>query len=98
LRVKVFIWLVFRNSILTRDNLLKRGWEGSEKCCFFCEKQTVDHMLLNCPVARYTWSVVACMSDNNCIPAGVGEVCAWVKRFKTIEMRQLVASGVSAVF
>lgn len=34
LKVKVFFWLMFRNSILTKDNLLARGWTGSEKCRF----------------------------------------------------------------
>lgn len=30
-RVKVFMWLVLRNSILTKDNLLRRGWAGDKK-------------------------------------------------------------------
>jgi hypothetical protein len=39
LRVKDFVWLVFKNSILTRDNLLKRGWEGGESCFYYSEKE-----------------------------------------------------------
>jgi hypothetical protein len=53
LRVKVFLWLVCKNSILTRDNLRKRGWEGGELCCFCCEKESIDHLMFRCPVARY---------------------------------------------
>ena len=26
-RVKIFIWLMLRNKILTMDNLIKRGWQ-----------------------------------------------------------------------
>ncbi len=29
-RVKVFQWLMLKNSILTKDNLLRRGWKGKE--------------------------------------------------------------------
>jgi hypothetical protein len=94
LRVKVFIWLVFKKSILTRDNLLKRGWEVNDKCCFCCEKETLDHMLFKCPVTRYTWSIVACVLDDKDIPNSVDDVCSWVRSFKTTEKLQFIASGV----
>jgi hypothetical protein len=32
--------VAFRNSILTKYNLLKRGWVGSEKCRFCCENES----------------------------------------------------------
>jgi hypothetical protein len=51
-------------------------------------------MLLKCPVARYIWSVV----DKFDIPTKVEDICTCVKSFTTIEIRQLVASGVSAIF
>lgn len=34
LKIKVFMWLVHRNSILTRDNLLHGGWKGPNGCVF----------------------------------------------------------------
>lgn len=33
-KIKVFLWLLARKSILTKDNLLKRGWKGSKQCFF----------------------------------------------------------------
>jgi hypothetical protein len=47
------MWLVFRKSILTKDSLVKRGWEGDETCNFCCAKETLDHMLFGCAVARF---------------------------------------------
>lgn len=35
-RVKVFVWLLVKNSIFTKDNLLKRGWKDKESKCQFC--------------------------------------------------------------
>jgi hypothetical protein len=35
------------------------------------------------------------MLDKVDIPTKVEDICTWIKRFKTIEMRQLVAWGVS---
>jgi hypothetical protein len=52
LRVKVLMWLVFKKSILTKYSLVKRGCEGDETCRFCC-KETLDHMLCGCVVARF---------------------------------------------
>jgi hypothetical protein len=34
LKIKVFLWLLYRESILTKDNLVKRNCHGKDKCCF----------------------------------------------------------------
>ena len=34
LKVKVFILLLHRGVILTKDNLAKRNWNGSKKCSY----------------------------------------------------------------
>jgi hypothetical protein len=36
LKVKIFLWLMLKNSILTKDNLLKRGWTGNAQCHLRC--------------------------------------------------------------
>jgi predicted DNA-binding transcriptional regulator len=28
LRIKVFVWTLFRRSVLTKENLIRRGWIG----------------------------------------------------------------------
>jgi hypothetical protein len=32
LGIKVLCWLVVKNRVLTRDNLKKKGWKGTELC------------------------------------------------------------------
>jgi hypothetical protein len=44
LKIKVFLWLLYREEILTKDNLVKRNWRGFEKCCFCNSYETVQHL------------------------------------------------------
>jgi hypothetical protein len=50
LRVKIFLWLAFMNSILSKDNLVRRGCIGDEKCRFCSCKEIVDHIFF--PLCR----------------------------------------------
>ncbi|XP_020112123.1 uncharacterized protein LOC109726747 [Ananas comosus] len=49
LKVKIFVWLVLKRKVLTKNNLLKRGWNG-ELVCVLCSLQpeTVDHLFVGC--------------------------------------------------
>jgi hypothetical protein len=46
-KIKVFLWLVFRNKILTKDNLKKRNWKGSDDCCFLVAWNLLTIYFLN---------------------------------------------------
>ncbi len=56
-KVKIFLWLVNRNRILTADNLSKRGWVGPSVCCL-CGRASkcLSHLFFFCPFARAAWS------------------------------------------
>ena len=61
-RVAFFSWSAFLGKILTTDNLHKRrvlvlDW------CYMCKKcgESVDHLLLHCPIACEMWSLVFCL-------------------------------------
>ena len=53
LRVKIFLWLVLKKSILTRDVLLHRGGRCEAKCLFYGKNESIDHLFFLCPLARY---------------------------------------------
>jgi hypothetical protein len=57
-KIKVFIWLVVRNKILTKDNFKKRNRHGSGDCCFCGCYESIDHLFFNCSIARYVWRVI----------------------------------------
>jgi hypothetical protein len=51
-KIKIFMWLVEQNSILTKDNMLKRNWQG-DLCYYFCDNpENMNHLLFECPIAK----------------------------------------------
>lgn len=71
LMIKVFLWLVLRISILTKDNLIKSGWHGAEQCQFCGREETVDHLFLSCPLSRYALYILACTFSFQSTPENV---------------------------
>jgi zinc-binding in reverse transcriptase len=64
LKIKIFLWLVQQNRILTKDNLIKRRWQGDTKCIFCDEYETVTHLFIKCSIAFCLWSWIC--RYNNC--------------------------------
>jgi hypothetical protein len=88
LRVKVLMWLVLRKIILTKDYLVKKGWEGDETCRFCCAKETLDHLLFGCVVARFVWGVVACTFNIPSLPGTLDLVCDWILAIKSTKKQK----------
>ena len=59
LKIKIFLWLIEQNVILTKDNLVKRKWQGDVRCCFCPENESINHLFFDCSMARYIWSLIA---------------------------------------
>ena len=58
LKIKIFMWFLYRREILTKDNLAKRNWNGCNKCCFCDQEETIHHLFITCPLARMVWRIV----------------------------------------
>jgi hypothetical protein len=58
LKIKIFMWLLNRKVLLTKDNLKKRRWVGCTKCVFCDSQELVEHLFITCPLARLVWRVV----------------------------------------
>lgn len=54
-KIKVFMWLMTKNKILTKSNLRKRGWKGSVQCQFCHELESTNHLFLLCPFTQQIW-------------------------------------------
>lgn len=57
-KVKKFMWFLDRQVILTKDNLAKRNWQGSLKCCFCDADESIQHLFLSCHLARIIWRII----------------------------------------
>ena len=52
LKIKIFLWYLRRGVILTKDNLVKRNWQGNQQCCFCHENEIIQHLFLDCRCTR----------------------------------------------
>ena len=41
--------------VLTKDNLVRRNWHGSLRCCFRMKNETIEHLFMECHYARFVW-------------------------------------------
>jgi hypothetical protein len=97
LRVKTFLWLLLKKSILTRDVLLRRWGKCTTNCLFCGQNESIDHLFFACPLARYIWNVVSCATGFNCQFASASHCFnVWLKRFP-VGRRKILAVGVAAV-
>jgi hypothetical protein len=58
LKIRIFMWFLYKKVILTKDNLAKRRWTGCTKCVFCGSKETIDHLFISCHFSRLVWRVV----------------------------------------
>ena len=53
--IKIFMWFVHKQVILTKDNLIKRRWVSSSRYCFCVHDETIQHLFIDCPLAKLLW-------------------------------------------
>jgi hypothetical protein len=58
LNIRIFMLFLHRRVLLTKDNLAKRKWQGSQTCCFCDQKEAVQHLFISCPLAKMVWRIV----------------------------------------
>ena len=58
LKIKVFIWYLFKGVVLTKDNLARRQWRKSVQCCFCNLSESIQHLFFDCHLARFIWRAV----------------------------------------
>ncbi|KAJ1686346.1 hypothetical protein LUZ63_017736 [Rhynchospora breviuscula] len=59
-RVKIFLWLLLQDRLLTQQNLIVRGWPSSTSCsnCNGRFLETTGHLFLQCQYAISVWSLI----------------------------------------
>jgi hypothetical protein len=61
LKIRVFLWLLYREAILTKDNLVKRNCHGNILCGFCNNFETIQHLFFDCTLAKFLWRVIQLM-------------------------------------
>jgi hypothetical protein len=71
---KIFLWMVLNDCVLTKENMKKWGWKGSDPSCAFCNAfETRNHLLFQCPVSQHVWKLLLCRW-NELVPRQHGRV------------------------
>ena len=52
------MWFVHKQVILKKDNLIKRRWVGDSRCCFCAQDETIQHLFIECPLAKLLWRTI----------------------------------------
>ena len=80
-RIKVFMWLLENNAVLTKDNLLKKNWLGSPTCYFCSSHESIDHLFFLCPIAKVLWGLIGlCIGASN-IPGDLTQYKQWISHW-----------------
>jgi hypothetical protein len=80
-KIKIFLWLLYNDAVLTKDNLIRRRWIGDPKCMFCEEDENITHLFFQCPTAKVIWSVIAvCFGANN-IPTNLTQCWNWCEKW-----------------
>ena len=59
-RVHIFLWLLYNNKLLTRDNLQKKKRDAEDKSCLFCcEEESINHLFFDCCVSKLIWGWIS---------------------------------------
>jgi hypothetical protein len=97
LKIKVFLWLLHREAILTKDNLVKRNWHGNIMCCFCDSYETMQHLFFDCALAKFIWRVIQ-ITFGLSIPLNIKHVFTeWVQRMNEKD-KKLLYVGMGAIF
>jgi hypothetical protein len=68
LKIKIFLWQMCQDAVLTRENMKKRQWSGSPVCSFCNQEETNDHLFFTCPISRVVWGVLSKALGSNSVP------------------------------
>jgi hypothetical protein len=52
------MWFLHCKVILTKDNLVKRSWQGCKSCSFCHKDETIQHLFFECSFAKIVWRII----------------------------------------
>jgi len=80
-KIKIFMWLLEQNAVLTKDNLLRRNWLGDPACYFCSYSESRDHLFFQCPISKVVWGIFGTFLGATNIPRDLGQYYNWIKNW-----------------
>jgi hypothetical protein len=96
LKIKIFFWYLQRGIILTKVNLARKNWKGSQKCCFCNTNETIKLLLFDCHHAKQI-SRIAYLAIGLSPPKSVSHMFdKWLHNLDD-KMKRIIMAGVTAL-
>jgi hypothetical protein len=73
------MWLLEQRVVLTKENILKRNWQGNPDCYFCGAPESKDHLFFSCPIAKVAWDVVAFCFKQRTSHVTYDQYWVWIK-------------------
>jgi hypothetical protein len=96
LKIQIWLWLIWHNAIVIKDNLFKRKWLGSASCQFCHENETISHFFFDCVAAQIVWSSVATAIGASDRPGSFTQFFWWFPRLIPAS-RNVQIAGLAAI-
>jgi hypothetical protein len=55
LKIRIFLWQTIQDRLQTTHQLKNRIWKGKDACAICGSREDVDHLLFQCPMAKFVW-------------------------------------------
>lgn len=96
-RIKVFLWLVIKNRVLSKQNLKNRNWKENFNY-FWCGcMETTKHIFFDCRITSFTWRVISTVMNMHIMSKTAENMFGeWIYKFKN-KSRNLIVVGCSAI-
>jgi len=56
MKIKVFMWLANQNRLPTKTKMKERKWKGELGCTICGARESLDHIMFTCVLARFIWT------------------------------------------
>jgi hypothetical protein len=92
-KIHFFLWLLFHNKLLTRDNLVKRQSVDDLTCVFCNELESCQHLFFDCVVASELWKEVCSVLEIGLVISNMHVVSSlWEDKKKNNSVNMIFAA------
>ncbi|KAJ4810847.1 RNA-directed DNA polymerase (reverse transcriptase)-related family protein [Rhynchospora pubera] len=87
--VRIFLWLLLQDRLLTQNNLLIRNWPANDgcPCCFDHPLETATHLFLLCPFANSIWNRVRHLYNITTLLFTEDVIAFWLRNRPTVGVK-----------
>jgi hypothetical protein len=96
LRIKIFMWYLKQGVVLTKDNLVRWDWRGSNLCVFGSQIEMIQHLFFYYHFAKFLWRAVQVTFNIDVPLSMVHRFHGWVNDIGN-QLKKLVLVGAAAL-